>query len=672
MSKSFKMKRTLFVIAIVLCIVGCNNKKDLTPFCQDGYFGYKDITSGEVVIEPIYEFAKPFKNNLSFFQQNGKWGVINKEGIIVVKPIYDNIHPFKHGVSVVLEGSLLIFGDDIASEKGMYGLIDSDGNELIDPQYNYIGEFSDGLAIINSDGMCGFIDTMGRIIVEPMYLEVRAFNEGLAAVNKDGQWGFIDKNGRMVIPCIYTSVGDFKNGRAIVRKLNKCGIIGYDGASILAVSDYYIHSELNDFYVFSSLLHESNNVESINVNSGLIDKHGNVIIDDTLKFIGDIQNGYSCGCIDCMPGANGPTGGRWYLIDKCGKISQNDVYEGIGSISNGILNVKKNGKWGAVDLNGRTIIPFDYKYLSAFKHGQAIAIIDSLYGVINLQNEPVIPFVFTRINDYKNMAYLCNVGGQYYANNIVGGNWKCFLYSGRFLNKIEIDANNIGNGLVPYVFNDKMGYVDWNSKIIIPCEFDYVNSFQGTYAIVIKKNKHAIINRKGELQTNFDYTELYRISNNIFSGKKENNFVMINTANSEFQSSLYDNCILMNDGYINASFGGFYGVINSEGIEIVPLIYDYIESNCINGRRLYSENGLYGFFDSRYEEVIMPKFQKAVAFSEGIAFVYNGSKWGAIDRSGNMVLPYLYNSSGSFKNGQCRINIDGQWTLIDRKGVIIE
>jgi hypothetical protein len=59
----------------------------------------------------------------------------------------------------------------------------------------------------------------------------------------------------------------------------------------------------------------------------------------------------------------------------------------------------------------------------------------------------------------------------------------------------------------------------------------------------------------------------------------------------------------------------------------------------------------WGFIDNRGKTVIVPHFEAALPFSEGLAAVKREGRWGYIDRTGSEVIPIRYRTAQSFRNG---------------------
>ncbi len=146
------------------------------------------------------------------FRINEKEGFIDLNGLTVIDPVYDYAGPFREGLASV-------------ERNGKYGFIDRFGKAVIGFKYDDAGNFSEGLAKIVVNGKVGYIDRMGQIAIEPQYDDGDEFSEGLVRVAfgpsipvriAGKSYGFIDRNGRVVLPFKFDFVSDFKNGLAYV------------------------------------------------------------------------------------------------------------------------------------------------------------------------------------------------------------------------------------------------------------------------------------------------------------------------------------------------------------------------------------------------------------------------------------------------------------------------
>ena len=76
----------------------------------------------------------------------------------------------------------------------------------------------------------------------------------------------------------------------------------------------------------------------------------------------------------------------------------------------------------------------------------------------------------------------------------------------------------------------------------------------------------------------------------------------------------------------------------------------------------------YGFVDKSGKEVFQLKYDVVGDFSEGLASVFLNGKWGYIDKSGKEVIPLQYDIAGDFSEGLSAVELYGKWGFIDKSG----
>jgi hypothetical protein len=112
----------------------------------------------------------------------------------------------------------------------------------------------------------------------------------------------------------------------------------------------------------------------------------------------------------------------------------------------------------------------------------------------------------------------------------------------------------------------------------------------------------------------------------------------------------------------NAS--GKYGFKNASGVIKIPAVYDVVFSTfqegmlCVNkGFKTKIDNntetilssGKWGYINEAGREVIPLQFERAVAFTDGIARVMDKGMWGVINKQGKFVIPPVYATIGYFE-----------------------
>ena len=183
---------------------------------------------------------------------------------------------------------------------------------------------------------------------------------------------------------------------------------------------------------------------------------------------------------------------------------------------------------------------------------------------------------------------------------------------------------------------------------------------------------------------------------------------------------------------IPVRIGDKWNYVNRSGRAIFPLKFRHAQEFSDGLARIASPgggvDGPFGFIDPTGEVVIQPRFEAATAFSEGFARVrdkgarnyhfidktgkpltdarfwwggpslghlgsfseglamvtmevFDGVKWGYIDRTGQVVIPARYDGARCFSEGLAWVNVGmrrqgglllaGKWSLIDKTGRVV-
>ena len=267
----------LGIVLAVLAAASCSRKPSapeflpvkLYPVQIAGQFGFVD-EQGAAVIEPRFESARLFSEDLAAVRFAGKWGYIGLDGKEKIDPRFEEAGDFHEGLAAI-------------RENGRWGFIDSSGRMVIPPQFeeaghfkggaanvrigtkwqfisprgaqmfkgrqfDYAKPFSEGLAAVNmggaldvdgvfAGGSWGFIDATGKEVIGFRFGNARGFHQGMAAVRDASSWAFIDRTGTVVIPMGLSVPGDFWEGRALAMREEGWGYIDLKGAWAIP-SDY--------------------------------------------------------------------------------------------------------------------------------------------------------------------------------------------------------------------------------------------------------------------------------------------------------------------------------------------------------------------------------------------------------------------------------------------------
>ena len=182
-----------------------------------GQYGFID-TEGNVVIEPKYRSADPFKEGLAHVQAISGEGFINHEGEEVIPPRYGFVSDFQNGTAFA-----------VTKDQKQIIVIDKNGKEVRkllesteELSYFYFPE-GDLLEVDYPQeygGVDRYYDKNGEISRETYELQ-SGFSEGLSAVldKETGKYGYADEAGNMVISPMFDEAERFSNGYAVVKQM---------------------------------------------------------------------------------------------------------------------------------------------------------------------------------------------------------------------------------------------------------------------------------------------------------------------------------------------------------------------------------------------------------------------------------------------------------------------
>lgn len=122
---------------------------------------------------------------------------------------------------------------------------------------------------------------------------------------------------------------------------------------------------------------------------------------------------------------------------------------------------------------------------------------------------------------------------------------------------------------------------------------------------------------------------------------------------------------------LDQKHGYFYGYVNEQGVEQIPVEYEDI-SGFENGVTTAKKNGFYGIIDE-HNNIVHPfdlDYPDMRDIRNGYATMKNRTgKWGAIDSTGNVVIPCIYDSLVVFdKTGLAKVEQNGEEFTIDKFG----
>jgi hypothetical protein len=508
-------------------------------------WGYRDSASYKTVVEPKYQVARKFAEDLSAAKNGNQWYFIDRYGIEAIKvPDCDTIGNFLNGFA------------KIEKDKKV-GCLDKKGNMVIPMIYSQVGPFIDGRAVIVKGDLSvlqkggsvtlGFVDKTGKEIFNVDGQDLQYPSSGLSVYASGNKYGYLDLAGKLVIPCKFDYAENFVGSGAIVATNGKGGIINNTGNYTVEPQYDYLSFVSSKFIaVFNGQL----NNEGLPAAGkyGIIDKTGKFVLPQLYDQMGAnsgivflIQN-QKCGIADTLTGkilvpcemefiprfnegiAYYQKGGKYGYIKEGGKILTQPLYETADDFSGGLSKVRQAGKTGFVNKAGVLLIPCIYGYAEGPFNGLWMVEKGSKYGFVSSKGL-IIPCLYDMALYQDNDMILVQKAGK---EGLFDRNGKPLLEC--TYDRIDKFVSRMGYGSTSDMIarvqkGGKWGVVDSKGKLIIPVVYDdvMVQDFYNYESDAIKVKKGELwgtANLKGELITPCEYETIYAYQSGMCKVRK--------------------------------------------------------------------------------------------------------------------------------------------------------
>lgn len=297
-------------------------KPKLYPIKVNENWGYINEKGGEV-IEPIFDLAFDFENEITASQLYGQAVLINRAGAVVLQN-YQSIGEFKDGLAKTLIGD-------------QWAFLNPQGEIEIEAKFDEARDFKNGFSAVKISNYWTFIDKKGKEISRQKYQKVNDFRAGRAIVVRNGKYGFINKSGKEIIKPIYDNMGDFYFNLAWVEKNGKYGYVNKSGKTIIRLK-----FDLADN--FSSQLAPVTYRNQL----GYINSSGKMVVKKDFDEVKIFKNGL----------AKIRMYGKYGFINTKGRLVIEPKFVEVKDFENGMAQVKiSDGGFGYINSKGKMLLP---------------------------------------------------------------------------------------------------------------------------------------------------------------------------------------------------------------------------------------------------------------------------------------------------------------------------
>ena len=352
---------------------------------------------------------------------------------------------------------------------------------------------------------------------------------------------------------------------------------------------------------------------------------------------------------------------RMGFMDSKGQIVIEPKYIACSDFKNGIANViRPDGTYGIIDKSGREIWYPGYEKVY-FKGDLGIAGKGGKWGFINKKGKVVIPLQFASAMPFN----------EGYAPVQVGRTWEYIDKKGRILqrNKVRFEGKPIYRDNIVFVEADtirgkevlRRGLMDKNGQVLIPATCENIISLSsGGLCWIVKNRKNGIVNISGKEIVPFEFDELnWDAESHLISVKKNGLWGCWNDKGEEVIPLTYNKVYFFSEGLAAVEKEGKIGFIDEKNNVVIPFqfapFWTYQFKEGLSPFK--SDTGKHGFINNKGEIVILPKYDMALAFTNGLGYVKLGDHAGFVDKNGIEVVPLDFEDVWGISEGLIRFSV---------------
>ena len=404
-----------------------------------------------------------------------------------------------------------------------YGVLHLDVEGFLEPVYDSVRYVNKQFIVKHKkDGKRGWslVDNTGKLITDQVYDAFEWLGDAYYQAKRDNFWGVINDRGQEIIYCKYDSILQYTEGKLLVEFLGEDGILNLDG-------DWEILPQQREIEIVDPVRY------LVRSPYGSFVAYYPETIDFRAEFfLYKLGDRYLEKTLDEQYG----------LRDEKGVRIIKPVFTEISELQEDSIYFAKSGS--------------GYSFIT--KSGQIMVSNDDRFEEINGMSEE---FIGVKID----------------------GRWGFVDINGKL--RIANQYDNIGpynEGLAPIKILGRWGYIDKREDIMVQPAYDTVYSFQNGLCEVVKKGKYGLINASGHITLDCEYDQMKRVKTGGFLTGRNNKYGLASEEGRLLILPRFDEVKDLDNGFVIASRKGRYGLLSNKGVNIIPMIYEEIKYDPYN------------------------------------------------------------------------------------------
>ena len=315
------------------------------------------------------------------------------------------------------------------------------------------------------------------------------------------------------------------------------------------------------------------------------------------------------------------------------------------------------------------ILPFHIDSVWVFK--------DSLDKVLFIKREN-----FSYVSSFNNGVARFNMNGKCnFMDECEGGHWGIMDYKGNILlSNLEWVGEFVGNYAI-FQKGYKFGLLRKDGRIIIPAKLDEIIIFDSNFIFYRVGNNWGIANSKGYVLYEAQFNSFIKLDDSlflitkggecdIFNRCEGNKFGIINKNGIFLVPLKFDGIGEIKDSFIEVSLNNAWGLMKLNGKLIIDVKYEDLFYFC--SYVWFKENGKWGFMDLNKKVLIKPNYE-AIIRLENSNFIKTkiNEKWGLVNCNGKEILDNEFDKISYLGDGYFLVEKNNLKGVVDSFGKLI-
>lgn len=367
---------------------------------------------------------------------------------------------------------------------------------------------------------------------------------------------------------------------------------------------------------------------------------------------------------------------RCGIAGRNGTLVTDIIYNEIEYISAGEIYLSIGNAKGMCNIDGRIIIPVEYNDIAYSGNLIAMVKVGSKWTLLNCANGTFSDVFYDEVYEITEGIQTDNymIKGYYALKN---GKWGCVDSFGSTVIDFKYEAldkfDEMGRARV--IYNGKFGIVDCGGNTVIEPAYDYIYPFgRLKVAVAEVSGRYGAVNLDGTVAIPFEYDYIYSFNNTFATVAYKNKvFTVITTDGNPVNNKTYRYIEEFKNG-IALAYSEGYGYIDYNGNEIIDCIHTDVKQGTALSVFLKKDDK-WALFSPSGENLTGFVYDDAGIFENGLSAVSTSVdgivRYGYVNDSGDVIIPFVYSSAQKFKYGKAIVSQNGRYGIIDIEGKVV-